>query len=93
MTIRRRSRIVVFEHPFRLAGVELPPGGYKIVADSELIEGMFYPTYRRISTMILVPGLSLHASCQAVVIDPLDLASAMDRDIAIGKQDGYSNWF
>jgi hypothetical protein len=93
VTIRRRSKIVIFEHPFRLAGIGrlLPPGGYKVVADSELIDGMFYPTYRRISTMMLVPKQSSQTSYQAVIIDPLDLASAMARDTAIRKQRCHSN--
>jgi hypothetical protein len=84
MTIRWRSKIVRFEHPFRLAGVErlLPPGEYKIVADSELVDGMFYPTYRRISTMIFVPGESTQTGCQAVTIDSFDLALAIDNEKA-----------
>jgi hypothetical protein len=76
---RRRCRIVNFEYPFRSAGVEqmLPPDGYRIVADRELIDGMFYGP---VSTAILLPGQSSQTGGQAVIIDPFDLESAIDRD-------------
>ena len=39
MTLRTRSNIVVFKHPFLLKGIDrvLPPGGYRVVTDEELI--------------------------------------------------------
>jgi hypothetical protein len=39
----------------------LLPGEYKVVTDELLIEELSFPVYRRVSTMILVPGQS-HAS-------------------------------
>jgi hypothetical protein len=32
------------------------PGGYRVVTDEELIEGISFPVYRRVSTMIFVPA-------------------------------------
>jgi len=51
---------VTFARPFFLKGVdrELPAGGYRVVTDEELIEGLSFPVYRGVSTMIFVPGQS-----------------------------------
>jgi hypothetical protein len=47
-----------------------------------LIEGLSFPVYRRVSTMIFVPGL--HASTvEMVPIDPRDLQAAQERDSAM----------
>jgi hypothetical protein len=61
MTTRTTRKTVVFLHPFTLKGVDrtLPPGEYhQTVTDEEMIEGLSFPVYRRISTMILVPAQS-----------------------------------
>ena len=49
-----------FARPFRLRGVDrvLPAGSYDIVTEEELIEGLSFPVYRRVSTVIFVPGQS-----------------------------------
>ena len=86
MITRTRSKSVVFGHPFELKGVDriLPPGSYEVVTDEELIEELSFPVYRRVSTMIYVPGQSHHASSvEMVTIDPRDLQAAQDRDGAI----------
>src|SRR5260370_14088818 len=62
--------------PFRLKGVDrvLPPGDYEVVTDEELIEGLSFPVYHRVSTAIIVPAQSHQASSvEMVVIDPRDL--------------------
>jgi hypothetical protein len=58
MITRTHSKFVVFSHPFELRGVDriLPPGEYKVVTDEQLIEELSFPVYRRVSTMIFVPG-------------------------------------
>jgi hypothetical protein len=33
----------------------LPAGDYRVVTDEELIEGVSFPVYRRVSTMIFIP--------------------------------------
>jgi hypothetical protein len=61
----------------------LPPGDYQVVTDEELIEGLSFPVYHRVSTAIIVPAQSHQASSvEMVVIDPRDLQSAKDRDTA-----------
>jgi hypothetical protein len=64
MITRSHSKSVVFSRPFLLKGVDrvLPPGDYRVVTDEELIEGISFPVYRRVSTMIFVPSQSRHAS-------------------------------
>jgi hypothetical protein len=85
MTTRTQRKTVVFSHPFRLKGVDrvLPPGDYEVVTDEELIEGVSFPVYHRVSTAIIVPAQSHQASSvEMVPIDPRDLQSAQDRDTA-----------
>src|SRR5260370_7903124 len=85
MATRTQRKTVAFGHPFRLKGVDrvLPPGAYEVVTDEELIEGLSFPVYHRVSTAIIVPGPSHHASSvEMVAIDPRDLQSAKDRDAA-----------
>jgi hypothetical protein len=80
---RTERKIVVFTHPFRLKGVArvLPPGDYEVVTDEELIEGLSFPVYHRVSTAIIVPARPHQASSvEMVAIDPGDLQSAQDRD-------------
>jgi hypothetical protein len=83
MTARSRSKFVVFSHPFELKGVDriLPPADYRVVTDEVLIEELSFPVYRRISTMIFLPGQGRQASSlEMMTIDPRDLEAAQDRD-------------
>ena len=64
--------------------VALPPGEYQVITDEELIEGLSFPVYRRVSTMILVPVQSDRtSSVEMLIIAPPDLRAAQDRDAAI----------
>jgi hypothetical protein len=72
---RTRKRFVTFPRSFELRGVDypLPAGSYEIISDEELIEGLSFPVYRRVSTWIMArrsPG----AATEMVPIDPDDLA-------------------
>jgi hypothetical protein len=85
MINRTRSDIVVFGHPFELKGIDrtLPAGEYRVVTDEQLIEELSFPVYRRVATMIFVPGQSPQAaSVEMVTIDPNDLQAAQERDAA-----------
>jgi hypothetical protein len=61
MIARSRSETVVFGKPFLLKGVDrvLPAGDYRVVTDEELINEASFPVYRRVSTMIFVPGTAV----------------------------------
>ncbi len=80
--IRRTHRTTAsFTRPLPLRGVDrvLPPGTYEVVTEDELIEGLSFPVYRRMSTIMLVPGLPACA-LEMVTVDPIDLAAAQDLD-------------
>ena len=82
MAMRTHRKKVVFSQPFVLKGIDriLPPGDYQVVTDEELIEGLSFPVYRRVSTMIFVPAQSHPSTIEMVTIDPRDLQAALDRD-------------
>jgi hypothetical protein len=83
MTIRTSTKTVTFMRPFWLKGVDrlLPPADYRVVTDEELIEGLSFPAYHRISTAIFVPAPS-GSAIEMVTIDPLDLEAALEQDAA-----------
>jgi hypothetical protein len=92
MLTRSRSKTVVFGHPFEITGVDrvLPPGGYRVVTDEEQIQELSFPVYRRVSTVIFVPGGTYNPSVEMVTIDPRDLQKALDRDSALSSDPGLS---
>jgi hypothetical protein len=69
----------------RGSGASFTAGTYEIVTDAELIEGLSFPVYRRVATMILAPTQSFQGSIVMLTIDPSDLAAAMKRDAFFGK--------
>lgn len=79
----RTSRVdVVFRRPFVLKGVEglQPAGAYTVETEEELIDGLSFPAYRRIWTMITVQANRPGMLTQAVPVDPRDLAAALAGD-------------
>ena len=85
--MRTTRKTVTFSKPFSLEGVGriLPAGSYEVITDEELIEGLSFPVYRRVATMMLVPGQSRQASVEMLSLDPHDLAAAIDRDSRLIK--------
>jgi hypothetical protein len=86
VTTTRTKRITLkFLHPFSLKGIgrQLPPGNYEIVSDEELIEELSFPVYRRVATLIFVPGEAYRkSSVEMVNVDPVELEIAHQRDQA-----------
>ena len=83
MTMRTRRETVTFKRPARIKGIErlLPAGAYEVVTDEEMIEGLSFPSSRRIGTMIMVPGAPPHHhSMEMIAIGSADLADAQHRD-------------
>jgi hypothetical protein len=83
MLTRTRVETLTFARPFQLKGVDrlLPAGDYRVSTDEELIEGLSFPVYRRVSTMIFVPARANPASSiEMVSIDPVDLRAAWQSD-------------
>lgn len=83
MTMRTRRETVTFKHPVRINGIErlLPAGAYDVVTDEEMIEGRSFPSFRRVATMIMVPGAPPHHhSVEMLTVSSIDLADAQHRD-------------
>ena len=83
MITRTRDKTWTFRRPFWLKGVDrlLPAGDYRVTTDEELIEGLSFPVYRRVATMIFVPGPA-QRSFELITIDPADLQAAQQQDAA-----------
>lgn len=80
MMTRTHRTTSSFARPFRLSVDHvLPPGSYDVVTEDELIERLSFPVYRRVSTVIFVPGPSA-SSLEMMTIDPRDLAAAQGED-------------
>jgi hypothetical protein len=83
MTTRSRMETMTFRQPFRIKGVEriLPAGTYEIISEDELIEGLSFPCYRRVSTFIMAPAAPPYqSSTEMIAIAALDLADAQRID-------------
>ena len=83
MTTRSRRETVHFKHPFRIKGIDrlLSPGDYEVITDEEMIEGLSFPSYRRVATMIMVPGEAPHgSSVEMISIGSIDLSDAQRID-------------
>ena len=84
MTTRTSTKTITIHHPSWLKGVdrELPPGDYRVVTEEELIEGLSFSAYHRVSTVIFVPAQS-GSAVEMVTIDPTDLEAALERDASL----------
>jgi hypothetical protein len=83
MTTRSRREMVHFKHPFRIKGIDrsLAPGAYEVITDEEMIEGLSFASFRRVATMIMVPGVApRNALMEMISIDPVDLSDAQRHD-------------
>jgi hypothetical protein len=79
MTIRTIRKTITFRKPFYLKGADRLLPRASVVTDEELIEGLSFSAYHRISTVMFVPAQS-GSAIEMVTIDPLDLQAAIDRD-------------
>ena len=85
MTVRTSQKTVVFTRPFVLNGINetQPAGDYIVETDEELLEGISFPAYRRVLTLIHLhekphrPGVR-----ETLTIDPVELDAALKRDLA-----------
>lgn len=85
MFSRTNRKTVTFSHPFVLTGIDgvQPAGTYTVETDEELVDGLSFPVYRRVATVILLPVSAGGAGLvQAATIDPLDLERAEQADAA-----------
>jgi hypothetical protein len=85
MTGRTRRETVRFTRPFRIKGIDrlLAAGAYEVVTDEEMIEGLSFASFRRVSTMIMVPA-ARGSAMEMISIDPADLGDAQRLDASAG---------
>jgi hypothetical protein len=89
MTTRSRRETVHFKHPFRIKGIDrlLPPGAYEVVTDDEMIEGLSFPSFRRVATLIMVPcAAPRQSSTEMVSIGSIDLSDAQRIDASTSHE-------
>ena len=84
MTERLTHQSVQFLYPFELEGMEgkQPPGIYDVETTEEQLESLSFVAYRLKYVTIVSRILGSSRLSQQSIIDPLDLAEALDRDAA-----------
>jgi hypothetical protein len=83
MTTRSRRETITFKHPFRIEGIDrlLSAGAYEVITDEEMIEGLSFPAFRRVATMIMVPAVAPHvAATEMISISSVALSDAQRID-------------
>jgi hypothetical protein len=83
VTTRSRRETLTFRQPFRIKGIDrlLAAGEYEVVTDEEMIEGLSFPAFRRVATMIMVPGAPPRSSSMEMIsISSVDLSDAQRAD-------------
>ena len=86
MTLRSRRETITFRRPFRIKGVDrqLQAGAYEVITDEEMIEGLSFPCFRRVATMIMVPGAAPRASSMEMIsVSAIDLSDAQRDDASV----------
>jgi hypothetical protein len=85
MTQRTVHSTITFSRPFLLSGFDEPlqAGTYKIETLEELVEGISFPVWRRIETLLfLIQPPGQPKLTQVAVVDPVELEEARGRDEA-----------
>jgi|SRR5688572_11897111 hypothetical protein len=97
MTTRTIKRTVTFTRPFSLGGFdgEQPAGSYSVETDEELLDGVSFPAYRRLATMMQLNASAIgpRGILQVAVINPSELDAALSADAAHGQdKDDFAAW-
>jgi hypothetical protein len=86
MTMRSRRETITFKHPFRIQGIDrlLSAGAYEVITDEKMIEGLSFPAFRRIATMIVVPAAApRHSTMEMISISSVALSDAQRIDASV----------
>jgi hypothetical protein len=89
MTTRSRRETIHFRRSFRINGIgrQLPAGAYEVITDEEMIEGLSFPSFRRVATMIMVPGAPpRQSSTEMFSISSVDLSDAERIDTSAPRE-------
>lgn len=97
MSTRTTKVTVTFKRPFNLSGFDgvQPAGSYSVETDEELLDGVSFPAYRRMATMMQLEGnaISRGGVIQVAVIDPKQLEAALAVDAAHNQAyDEFAEW-
>lgn len=87
MITRSRRETIIFRHPFQIRGVDrlLPAGDYEVVTNEEAIDGLSFPAWRRVATLIMVPTEDRAGSTEMLSIGSVDLANAQQTDACLAN--------
>ena len=91
MTMRTSHKTVTFTQPFSLSGIDevRAAGTYTVETNEEPLQGVSFPAYRRMETLIFLPSRPGGAFVERVVnIDPLELEAAQKKDASIAALEG-----
>jgi hypothetical protein len=91
----RSSRTVTFGRPFVLGDLKqtFPPGDYRVETGEELIEGTFFPVFKRRRTVIYLHQETTDPEhSEVMVIDPRELDDALHNDrAAVAERDALTD--
>jgi hypothetical protein len=85
MSIRTTETTVTFRRPFTLGALDgpQPAGTYRLVVEEEQIPGLSFVAFRRVATLLHVPGDPVPGGTRQVVsVLPDELAEAVAADAA-----------
>jgi hypothetical protein len=90
MTVRTSRKTVTFTQPFSLRGIDevQAAGTYTVETSEEPLQGVSFPAYRRIETLIFLPARPGTFVERVVDIDPLELEAARKSDASIAALEG-----
>ena len=78
---------ITFKSAFLLTSLDRPqpPGTYRVVTDEKQIEGLSFFAFHRTATWLHLPAIAIseHPK-EVVVVDPKELAAALEADAARG---------
>jgi len=86
--VRTKRFVATFSAPFLLASLDeiQPAGSYAVSRDEEMIEGVSFPAWRRLETLIYLPALKPGGYARHMVrieADELALATVVDESAAV----------
>jgi hypothetical protein len=83
MSNRTHRSSITFNRPFVLKGWKEPhpAGTYALETEEELVEGLSFPAWRRVSTTITHQTANARATTQMLPVEPADLARAQAADL------------
>ena len=59
----------------------MPPGAYEVITDEEMIEGLSFPCFRRVATLMMIPGAApRNSTMEMISISSVDLSNAQRED-------------